>query len=602
MTLEAAWEAYLSALRAHDFTTAVVGDLVTIVDSKDAQRRSEEVRSGRPVAEGERIITQLLPLTNGEVGDLLAVVKPLLSDDAEVLAYAPANTLIVTDSESNVRKVGELVEQLSVAAPASRLKITPIRFAKAADVKAVIEALYPTTAPVAAPTRRPTKRRGKTTTSTPTLSGSPGQHLTKVLEDERTNSLIVLADTQGHAAVEEIVAELDVDGEGQQRLNVLRLTYALAEEVEAVLVKMGSSGGQATPRPKQKGVESDLATALEGARFAADTSTNALAVLADEEDFAPIRDLVEQLDTARRQVFVDAVFVELTNTDGKEFSLSGHLLGSEGQPVSVSSQPDVESSNSFSITSDLLSGLAAGVFGSLVEVLGPTGDLISVPAFGVALRAMQTDDDVHVMGNPALLVLDHQEATLSVGRKIPFLQSSQLSAFGTPVPVYDRVDVNMELNLTPHINDEDLVTLDVKLDVDEVDGTGAGGNPETSGRSVHTNVMVEDGQTIVIAGVTSVKEERVESKVPFFGDLPLIGALFRSRKTESRNSNLMVFLTPYVVDRPRDLVKIQRIKEAQRAEFVRRFQDKTGGAWLTELEKLLADAEDPEDPADASGS
>lgn len=591
MSLDAAWEAYLSALRAHGFTTAVVGDLVTLVPSKDAERRAEEVRSGRPTREGTRIVTQLLPVENADVADLLQVVRPLLSEDAEVLAYAPANTLIVTDSESNVRKVAELVDQLSVAAPATTLRVVPVQFAQADELKAVLEALYPAEKTAASPQRRPTRRGRKapSTPKTPTATGEVKAHLTKVLADERTNSLIVLADPEGHAAVDRLLQELDVDGEGQQRLHVMRLKYALASEVETVLSKMGSSGNT---RPVKGKETPDLSTALEGARFAADEATNAIAVLADEASFAPIRELIEELDVARRQVFVDAVFVELTTADGRD--TTGALHGVSGNAYASSQLSD--DITSFAVTADLLSGLAAGVFGEIIEVLGPTGDLLQVPAFGIALQALQTDSDVNVMGNPALLVRDHGEATLSVGREIPYKSGTVLTATGYSQDNWDRIDVNTELLVTPHINDTDLVTLDVELNVDEVDESVEtdGGGPQTSVRSVETDVMVEDGQTIVIAGVTSTKLEIVEAKVPLLGDIPLIGALFRSRKKQSRNSNLLVFLTPYIVERPSDLLRIRRMKEAQRQEFVRRFQDRQGQEWLDSLTELLADAEDRE--------
>jgi general secretion pathway protein D len=595
MSLDSAWQAYLSALRAHDFTTSQVGDLVTIVPSKDARRRSEAVRSGVPTQRGERIVTHLLPVEDGDPTALAAIVKPLLSDDAEVVPYAPSDTLIVTDSESNVRKVGELLQQLAVAAPETTLKVTALAHARAADVKAVVEALHP---PTATPTpARPTRRKSRKTPTAAPAAASPS--VTKVLEDARTNSLIVLATTAGHEAVDAIVAELDRDADGRQQLHVVRLTYALAEEVEAVLARMAE--GAPEPGRKEAG-ERTLSAALQGAQIAADPSTNALAILADEADFTPIRELIAQLDVARRQVFVDAVFVELTSDDGREFAVNGHVLGTDGQPVSLSSQTDADDGTSFSVTPGLLNGLAAGVFGPLIDVIGPAGDALSVPTFGIAMRALQSDSDVHVMGNPALLVLDHQEASLAVGRKIPFASSTTLSQFGTPIEAYDRVDVNMELKVTPHVNAADLVTLDVELDVDEVDGTGIGGNPLTSGRSVHTNVMVEDGQTIVIAGVTSAKEETIERKVPVLGDIPLIGALFRSRSKETRNSNLMVFLTPYVIERPRDLLRIHRLKEAQRQEFVRRFQDRDGAAWLEALETLLTDAGDGERTEPAPGA
>jgi len=604
MSIDEAWEAYLSALRIHGFTTSDTGELVTIVASKEASSRSEKINAGDPALGGEGIVTQLLPVTNALVSDLLAVVKPLLSKDAEVIAYAPANTLIVTDSASNVKKIHDLVTALAIAAPAQTLRLTHLRYATAREVREVIEALYPTEEkPEPAPTRRTRKSRTPEKAAEATAAGAEARHIGKVLDHERTQTLIVLANPQGHQAVEEIVAQLDVDEDGtRSRLHIVRLKFALAEEVEAVLSHL-QSNTRAEPkrpnRPTAQPAPSDLAKALDsGARFAADKATNALAILAEEHDFEAISALIEELDVARRQVFVDAAFVELTSGDGKELSLSAHRIGDDKNPVSVSSQTDAGGkSSSFSVSPDLLTGLAAGVFGPLVDVVGPEGSTLQVPTFGIALRALQTDSDVNVMGNPALLVIDHQEAVLAVGRKIPFPTSKQLSAFGTPIETYDRVDVNMELKVTPHINDANRVTLDVELHVDEVEGSASesnlAGGPITSGRSIQSHVMVEDGQTIVLAGVTGTKVEVQESKVPVLGDIPLIGLLFRGKKRVTRQTNLMVFLTPYLIETPADLIRIRSIKEGQRQEFVRRFQGKGGRAWLDELDALLTDSHHP---------
>ena len=609
MSIDEAWEAYLSALRLHGFTTSDTGEMVTIVASTEASSRSEKINAGDPASGGEGIVTQLLPVTNAQVSDLLTVVKPLLSKDAEVIAYAPANTLIVTDTASNVKKISELVEALAIAAPAQTLRLTHLRFATAQEVREVIEALYPTEEkPDPVQQRRPKKTRTSTvaTPDEPTTAGSESRHISRVLEHERTQTLIVLANPQGHQAVEEIVAQLDVDSDGSRStLHLVRLKYALAEEVSGVLssLQQGSRNDPQPTRPNRPGqaavaqpATKDLADALDsGARFAADKATNQLAILAEEHDFEAISELIAQLDVARWQVFVDAAFVELTSGSGNELSLSAHKMGDGKNPISVSSQTDPGgASNSFSVSPDLLSGLASGVFGPLVNVLGPDGSSLSVPTFGIALRALQTDSDVHVMGNPALLVIDHQEASLSVGRKIPFPISNQLSSFGAPIQTFDRIDVNMELKVTPHINDENMVTLDIELNVDEVEGSASesdlAGGPITSGRNVKSQVMVDDGMTIVLAGVTGTKVEVTESKVPILGDIPLLGLLFRGKKKVTRQTNLMVFLTPYIVQTPSDLLRIRKIKEGQRQEFVRRFQGKKGEQWLTELEGLLSDA------------
>ncbi|MBX2801866.1 MAG: type II secretion system secretin GspD [Myxococcales bacterium] len=614
MTVDEAWQAYRSALQGHGFTTIEVGAMITVVPIESAARGPVPV--GRGVVGGEGVVTRILPLVNARASDLSAVVRPLLSSSAQLTAYAPANTLIVTDTASNVRKIHTLVAELDVAAPTSSLKLLRLQWATAADVKRVLEALYPVApAEVATPTprTRPQRRRNPRSPSSASApaatAGSEARHISTILDDERTNSLIVLANPQGHAAVAAVVSQLDVDVDpsSQRTLHVVQLKYAVAEEVAAVLAELQSSAGSSSTqarrntraRGEQAQPRADVADALDSdLRIAADPATNALAVVADPREFAAVSALIAELDVARGQVFVDAVFVELTQSDGSELSLGAHVLPSDDIPGAASIQADSKGQPvSLASTADFLSGLAAGVFGPFVDVL--VGDTLqSVPLFGIALRALQTASNVNVMGNPALLALDHHEASLSVGRKVPFPTTSQSSVLGAvPFTTYERVDVAMTLDVTPHINSEDLVTLDVELTVDEVEPASAEtdleGGPVTTGRNVQSRVMVEDGQTVVIAGVASVSETVLRSKVPILGDIPLLGALFRSKSKDVRRSNLMVFLTPHIVNSPADVLRIRRMKEAQRAEFVRRFHGKEGGDWLTELQGLLADARDP---------
>lgn len=594
MTVDEAWEAFRSALHRHGFTTAEEGEVVTIVPTADAARG--------PTGSSDGYVTRLLPVHNAEVADLVGIVKPLLSEDAALMAYVPSNTLIVTDTAGNVEKVASLVEELDIAAPETTLVLVRLQYAVASEVKAQIEALY--LAPEPTPERKTPAKGPRAKTPTPEPAGATGdivRHVTRVLDDERTNTLIVLANPEGHAAVAELVAELDVDVDSSERkrLHVIHMKYALAEEVAAVITQLQATAPKTRPdavRPKVNAETPEPTATFDGdARIAPDPATNSLAIVADPDEYEAIADLVGELDVARRQVFVDAVFVELTSTGGEELGLGAHILPGDDSPGLFSAQLDpTQTMSSFAVSPDLLSGLAAGVFGPAIEVLAPDGSLLSVPTFGIALRALQVNSDMQVMGNPALLALDHQEAVLSVGRKIPF-QTTTVTPLGVPIPTFDRLDVAMTLKVTPHINDDGkIVTLDVDLEADEVEGSsaesGLEGGPVTANKSVTSRVMVDDGQTIVIAGVTGTKRQVAENKVPILGDIPLIGLLFRGRHEEERQTNLMVFLTPYVVERPADLLDIRMLKEAQRQEFVRRFQGKHGEEWLSELESLFAAA------------
>lgn len=597
MTVDEAWEVFRSALHRHGFTTAEEGGVVTIVSTENAARG--------PTAEGDGYVTRLLRIENAVAADLVTVAKPFLSEHAELIAYAPSNTLIVTDTAANVDKIAELVDALDIAAPQTTLALVHLQHAVAAELQKMIEVMYLT--PEATEAHKPapkTPRGARAPKPEPVVAaGEVARHVSRILSDARTNTLVVLANAEGHAAVAELVAELDVDTESSERkrLHVIHLNYALAEEVAAVVTQLQSRATEARPaavRPKPNAEQAprEAEPTFDGdARIAADPTTNSLAIVADPDEYEAIAELVSELDIARRQVFVDAVFVELTSTGGQELGLGAHILPGEDSPGLFSAQLDpTQGMSSFAVTPDLLSGLAAGVFGPAIEVLAPDGSLLSVPTFGIALRALQVNSDIQVMGNPALLALDHQEATLTVGRKIPFQSSTSANVVGLPIQTFERLDVAMELRVTPHLNDEDLVTLDLVLSVDEVEGASAesalAGGPVTSSRSVESRVMVDDGQTIVIAGVTGTKLQRSETRVPILGDIPLLGLFFRGQQEEERRTHLMVFLTPYVVDRPSDLLAISMLKEAQRAEFVRRFQGKRGEEWLLELESLFASA------------
>jgi general secretion pathway protein D len=602
MSIAEAWEAFQSALRAHGFTVTESGEVVTIVPSKDAIRGAHQVVTGPPGPPSDAFVTQLLPVHNAKVADIAPVLRPLLSTEAELVPYLPANTLIVTDTATNVRKVAELVRAIDVAAPETTLRSVRLEHAVAAEVATIVSALFLQPEAPAKPEPRPTRRQPKGAPPQATVAGEASRHVTQVLDDARTNTLLILANPEGHAAVAELVAELDVDVDAtaRKRLHVVRLKYALAEEMASVISSLQQPGAARPQAPRAKpagkNAEDEPAASFDGdARIAPDPATNSLAIVASPEEYEGIAELVAELDVARGQVYVDAVFVELTSSGGREIALGAHALPTEDQPGWASAQLDTAGKHSsLAVSPDLLTGLAAGVFGPMIDVAGPDGP-ISVPTFGIALRALQIDSDLQIMGNPGVLALDHHPTSLVAGRKIPYQTSVTPTAIGAPIYSYDRLDVTTTLEVTPHINDPTLVTLDIELVVDDAEGgsveSALAGGPTTTTRSVTSRVMAEDGQTVVIAGVAGTKLEVLESKVPILGDIPLLGALFRSRSRESRSTNLMVFLTPYVVNQPADVLRIRRIKEAQRLEFVRRFQGKQGEDWLEELDALLADAE-----------
>ncbi len=637
----AAWEAFLSALEVSGYSISVTGKTAKIIKAADAGTKPIPIRSGAP-SESDGYVTQLVQLDNTRVDDMVKVIQNMLSAEAKVVSYPPTNTLIITDTAANIRKVYKVMKELDVASPKSTMEVYTLRFATAADVKTLISELYGTadepkaSATPATPSRttRTTRRRETTPTPTPSESVSAGEEskfIAKVVEDERTNALIVLANDDGHMAVRDIIEKVDVNVTPEGEIHVVYLKYAKADEVQSVLssLSQGGSRGSSAQTPARTGragraqaaaaaaagakapAAGGKATAGEegdeggaiaafdsGMRIAADENTNSLVIIADNDDFKVVESVIKQLDIERRQVFVDAVVMELSSEDALNLGLAAHVPGqpAEGAAGFIGSQLGA---SSLGLTTDSLSGLAMGVFGESIEIptinpLDGTPTTLAVPAFGIVLNAIKSTGMTNIVSNPSLMTLDNEEAEISVGRKIPFPTTSGLNNLGQPVVSFQREDVAITLHITPRVNSENFVTLELEIEVQEVEDsaqsaqvTAAGGGFITSNRKLQTVSMLRDNQTMVIGGLVGTTDSLTESKIPVLGDIPVIGALFRSKVEKQRKTNLLIFLTPHIVDGPDDVMEIQRVKEAQRAEFLRRFYGKSRTEFFDELENLL---------------
>jgi general secretion pathway protein D len=222
-----------------------------------------------------------------------------------------------------------------------------------------------------------------------------------------------------------------------------------------------------------------------------------------------------------------------------------------------------------------------------------TGVETTIPAFGVVLNALKSNSSVNVISNPSVAAMDNEEAKIVVGSKVPFPTTSGLNNLGQPVVSFQREDVAITLEVTPRVNSSNYVTLEVKVEAQEIaeDDQGlsaaASGGPTTTKRELETVALVEDNQTMVVGGLVGSTDTEVETKVPILGDLPVLGALFRGSRTISRRTNLLIFLTPHIIDDPEDMLEIQRVKEAQRLEFLRRFYGKSRDEYMREMNDLL---------------
>ena len=643
VTRAEAYEAFLSALEVAGYTTVTVGKATKVVKAGEASKTPLRVYHGENIPYTDNFVTQIISLENVAVKDISTVVKDLLSGNGRVIAYSPTNTLIITDAAVNIRRVYGIINELDVASPKSSIEIVTLSYAEAADVETILEEMYSVEGsssssddtPQSAAARRRAQRnsrrsRGKESAAASSEASATnvgeGSYISKIISDERTNSLIIQANTEAMDAIMDLVRKLDVDVDPSSRsqIHVIYLEHAKAEDVAQVLSNLansssssssssssrttgrGARGAQGARGPSvrpgddgkagEDGASTGAVAAFDsGMRVASDENTNSLVIIASPEDFRIIKSVVDKLDIRRKQVFVEVVILEMASEDTFDFGL-GYHTGSPGDDGSYGVYSAQLNGSSLGLSTDALSGLAMGIFGQPFSVAISDGQGgftdFSVPAFGVALNAIQADSRVNIISTPNVLTMDNEEAQFIVGRNIPFPVSTGRDSNNNPIVSYQREDVATTLKVTPQINESNFVTLEVYQEVQEIEEDSQGLDVSSAGfitskRSTETTVVVRDNQTVVLGGLIGTTDTEVESKIPLLGDLPLIGALFRGRRTVSRKTNLLIFLTPHVIDGPEDLEEVYRVKVAQRNEFIRRFYGKSVEDQQKELAELM---------------
>lgn len=684
VSVSEAYEAFLSALEVVGYTTVAVGKNTKVVPTTEAANSPLKIyQTDDDLPSTDNFVTQIIQLENVPVSEMASVVKELAGAKVRVVAYAPTNTLIVTDSAFNIRRVYKIISQLDVAAPKSKLVVMRFKYAAAADVEKILEEVYGVAASSSSSSSNTSTRetansrrqkKGETGAaatpgSTSMSVGTEGVFISKIISDERTNSVILMANEAALADVQALVAKLDVDIDPSSRsqIHVVYLANAKAADVAGILrdlsyssnsgsrsgsstssgnrsssgrstgssnsSRSGSSGssrgnygssgggfggssssgssrggfgggmpGGAPGDPPAFGTTPAGSTGVvaafdNGMRVTADVNTNSLVVIAAPEDFRVLKQVIDKLDIMRRQVFVEAVVLEVGSEDEFDFGIGYHMGAIDGSGTTSFGSSQLNGSSVGLSLSDALSGLAMGVFGQNIDIpytdSSGASSTIPIPAFGIAINALASNSGVDILSNPSLLIIDNEEAKINVGRNVPFPVSSGRDSNNNPIVSYQRQNVGIELKVTPQINETNFVTMQITLTVAEVEEDSSGLDVSTAGfitseRGTENVVVVQDNQTIVIGGLIGNTQTNVETKVPILGDIPLIGALFRGNRNTERKTNLLIFMTPHVINEPADLEEVYRVKWLQRQEFIRRFYGKSRDKQQEEMGKILA--------------
>ncbi|MBI5038646.1 MAG: type II secretion system secretin GspD [Nitrospirae bacterium] len=382
----------------------------------------------------------------------------------------------------------------------------------------------------------------------------------------QTNALILTDVKSNMAKLLNLIGELDMEPpKGKGGIYVYYLQNASAEDMAKVLANLTSRIPAKPPagQPPQEAV-----VHFEGGiSVTADKATNSLIIMASPEDYERLTSIIERLDVKRKQVFVEAAIVEMSLDKTRELGIEWRTTenpSATGYTIAGGTILAPTGIKDFSVNPLSVNGLVvAGVKGFL-----PDGKTLNV---GALLRAFQADTDVNILSTPNILTLDNQEAKIIVGQNVPFITGTSQTAGGNVQATIERKDVGIQLKITPHTTESDLVRLDLYQEISSLGGSVPVGPdqevPITNKRSAETSVVVRNNETVVIGGLIKDDLTVTERKVPILGDLPILGYLFRYQSKQKGKTNLILFLTPHIIRDSEALEKISNEKRKRAEEF-----------------------------------
>jgi general secretion pathway protein D len=653
---------FLSALASMGLTVEATGGFLRVIESN--RGKESNVPTCGPDAEcpqDDRFVTRLVKLKHVGADEMLAVLNRLKSKDADIIAYQPTGTLVISEWGSNVRRLVEIIDALDVGTAAEKIFWITLKYAYATEVAAKLQELFQVQGSSAGGAVRPAgsapapgRSPGARPYAAPAVTGgeSVGEAaselaISRIVPDDRTHGLILVCTDKAFERIRVLVHKIDVPPAlGRQRIHVYYLANTNSEEMAGVLQGVvGGSGSRAgsatststsrtasptTGRSAGAGGASLASASLGGAAgqgqlfespisISADKGTNALVVVATLEDFLQLREVVHKLDRPRRQVFVEAAILEVSLDRTTKIGTSWHggKTTNNGDGILFGGSITNPATNSIALSTDSLTGMVFGVRGSEISnaasLLGITG--LSLPSYGVMFQALQTNNDVNVLSMPHLLTTDNEKAEITVGQNLPF-QGAITGSLGTsssststtslvPTVSVQRQDVALKLSITPHLNEGDFVRMEIDSEISDVVSDNFNNlGPATSKRAVKTAVVCKDTETVVIGGLVAHRITNAETKVPLLGDIPILGYLFKSTKKTTQKTNLLIFLTPYIIKDQKDLKAIYERKLRDRREFLERytrFRDpdfaatmevRTRRGMLAEIERTARQAEE----------
>jgi general secretion pathway protein D len=595
ITTQEAWNLFLASLRLQAFSVVEVNGLFKVIPEADAKLQGGGVNLSAKASNANtvnantsfnsmgnnsgQVLTQIFKLEHENANNLISVLRPLISPNNTINVNANSNALVITDYSDNLQRLARIIANLD-SASAGEVEVVALKHAIATDLAPLVSKLLDPSVAL-------------NTGAAPATPGAEGNFKTTLIAEPKSNSIIIRAATPGKAQQAlSLIGKLDQPSSQRASgdIHVVYLKNAdatkLANTLRAALASEARLGGGTSPygsnfssvtatpstpslsgsgmglgatpntlSTQTMGSTSGVSQATTGGQIQADTTTNSLIITAPEPQYRQLRSVIDELDGRRAQVMVEALIAEVDATKASQYGIQWQNFLSKGAGATAVG-------TNFGSGGNNILGLAlAGAAGALSGTTPGAG--LNIASFNNVHGAyvlstlanfLQQDGGTNILSTPTLLTLDNEEARIVVGQNVPFVtgqytNNASVNGAVNPFQTIERKDVGLTLKIKPQISETGTIKMMIYQEVSSVDPTSVGSVSGliTNKRAIESSVLVEDGSVVVLGGLLSDEYDGSKNQVPGFGDIPVLGNLFKNENRTRKKTNLMVFIRPQIL-------------------------------------------------------
>ncbi|WP_028024299.1 type II secretion system secretin GspD [Enterovibrio calviensis] len=536
------YQFFLNVLSVYGFAVVEMENgVLKVIRDKDAKQSAIPVVGDGDKVQGDAVVTRVVSVKNVSVRELSPLLRQLIDNAGagNVVHYDPANVIMITGRAAVVNRLADIIERVDQAGN-KEVDVVHLEFASASEMVRIVESL---------------NKQGDGKNTPQLLQPS-------FVADERTNSVLISGEPQVRDRIRKLISQLDREMATTGNNRVIYLRYAKAEEVVDVLQGVSEN----LIAEKQGGQRQAGAVAGNDVKISSHKGTNSLVITAPPDIMRALESVISQLDIRRAQVLIEAMIVEISESDGANLGVQwgsldggGIQFGNTGVPVTnyLAAQEEAKDQTSTESRFDNNNNLVevpiteSGDPTAIAEVLGGVSGLAAGIVFGdwtALVTAVSSNSDSNILSSPSLMVLDNEEASFIVGEEVPVVTGSTTGSNNdNPFQTVERKDVGIKLKITPQINEGDSVQLNIEQEISNVLGASGAVDIRFGKRQLNTSVLAADRQMIVLSGLIDEQTNESEQKVPLLGDIPFLGHLFKSTSSSKTKRNLMLFIKPTII-------------------------------------------------------